>query len=215
MGTQYRSAIFPMDEEQERVARASLACGGSRLWDDLSSIEPLTPFMSLRTTTRITLPTIPIKGTAWRCRPQGQEVQGAVRRQIEVRPLIGFSPSHVKAPDWINPERLVVVSKGKTVQHEKIPLFLPCLMGLVLLASCSKERDDDGQASIAQIDEVTRSVDAGVETLADAIVFRSDSDEVTLQMCRGADSGPDVYPRLVALDFGEDAPTHGAGPGLE
>ena len=47
VGTQYRSAIFPMDEEQERVARASLAAAEeAELWDDpiVTSIEPLAPF---------------------------------------------------------------------------------------------------------------------------------------------------------------------------
>ena len=47
VGTQYRSAIFPMDEEQERVARASLAAAEEAgLWDDpiVTSIEPLAPF---------------------------------------------------------------------------------------------------------------------------------------------------------------------------
>ena len=79
------------------------------------------------------------------------------------------------------------------------------LTGVVFLASCSKERNDDGQTSLVQTDEVARSVDAGVETLADAIVFRSDSDEVALPECVViADSGPDVYPRLVTLDFGEE-----------
>lgn len=57
---------------------------------------------------------------------------------------------------------------------------------------------------MAQTDEVTRSADAGVETLADAIVFRSDSDEVFLPECVViTDSGPDVYPRYVTLDFGD------------
>lgn len=47
VGTQYRSAIFPLDEEQERVARASLsAAEEAGLWDDpiVTSIEPLAPF---------------------------------------------------------------------------------------------------------------------------------------------------------------------------
>ena len=47
VGTQYRSAIFPMDEGQERVARASLAAAEeAELWDDpiVTSIEPLAPF---------------------------------------------------------------------------------------------------------------------------------------------------------------------------
>lgn len=47
VGTQYRSAIFPLDEEQERVARASLAAAEeAELWDDpiVTSIEPLAPF---------------------------------------------------------------------------------------------------------------------------------------------------------------------------
>ena len=87
---------------------------------------------------------------------------------------------------------------------KKFPVFSLALMGLVLLASCSKGRDDDGQASIAQTDEVTRMADAGVETMADAIVFRSDSDEVALPECVViTDSGPDVYPRFLTLDFGE------------
>ena len=87
---------------------------------------------------------------------------------------------------------------------KKYPFFYFALTGIVLLASCSKERGDDGQASLIQTDEVARSVDAGVETMADAIVFRSDSDEVALPECVViTDSGPDVYPRLVTLDFGE------------
>jgi len=47
VGTQYRSAIFPLDGEQERVARASLAAAEeAKLWDDpiVTSIEPLAPF---------------------------------------------------------------------------------------------------------------------------------------------------------------------------
>lgn len=46
-GTQYRSAIFPQDEEQERIARASLsAAEEAGLWDDpiVTSIEPAAPF---------------------------------------------------------------------------------------------------------------------------------------------------------------------------
>ena len=47
VGTQYRSAIFPQDEEQDRIARASLAAAGeAALWDDpiVTSIEPSAPF---------------------------------------------------------------------------------------------------------------------------------------------------------------------------
>ena len=47
VGTQYRSAIFPMNEEQERVARASLAAAEEAgLWNApiVTSIEPLAPF---------------------------------------------------------------------------------------------------------------------------------------------------------------------------
>ena len=47
VGTQYRSAIFPQDEEQERVARASLAAAGEAgLWDDpiVTKIEPAASF---------------------------------------------------------------------------------------------------------------------------------------------------------------------------
>ena len=47
VGTQYRSAIFPQDEEQDRIARASLAAAGeAALWDDpiVTSIEPAAPF---------------------------------------------------------------------------------------------------------------------------------------------------------------------------
>ena len=48
VGTQYRSAIFPLDEEQERVARASLsAAEEAGLWDDsiviVTSIEDRWP----------------------------------------------------------------------------------------------------------------------------------------------------------------------------
>lgn len=46
-GTQYRSAIFPMDKEQEQMARASLsAAEEAGLWEDpiVTSIEPLAPF---------------------------------------------------------------------------------------------------------------------------------------------------------------------------
>ena len=46
-GTQYRSAIFPLDEDQEQVARASLsAAAEAGLWEDpiVTSIEPLAPF---------------------------------------------------------------------------------------------------------------------------------------------------------------------------
>lgn len=47
VGTQYRSAIFPLDEAQEEVARASVAAAEEAgLWDDpiVTSIEPLAPF---------------------------------------------------------------------------------------------------------------------------------------------------------------------------
>lgn len=47
VGTQYRSAIFPQDAEQERIARASLAAAEEAgLWDDpiVTTIEPAAPF---------------------------------------------------------------------------------------------------------------------------------------------------------------------------
>lgn len=47
VGTQYRSAIFPQDAEQERIARASLAAAEeAELWDDpiVTTIEPAAPF---------------------------------------------------------------------------------------------------------------------------------------------------------------------------
>lgn len=47
VGTQYRSAIFPQDEEQERVARASMAAAEEAgLWDDpiVTTIEPAAAF---------------------------------------------------------------------------------------------------------------------------------------------------------------------------
>jgi len=47
VGTQYRSAIFPVDEVQERAARASLAAADEAgLWDDpiVTTIEPVAPF---------------------------------------------------------------------------------------------------------------------------------------------------------------------------
>ena len=47
VGTQYRSAIFPTDQEQERVARASLlAASEAGFWDSpiVTKIEPLAPF---------------------------------------------------------------------------------------------------------------------------------------------------------------------------
>lgn len=47
VGTQYRSAIFPQDEEQERLARASLAAAEEAgLWDApiVTTIEPAAPF---------------------------------------------------------------------------------------------------------------------------------------------------------------------------
>jgi len=47
VGTQYRSAIFPQDAEQEQVARASLAAAEEAgLWDDpiVTTIEPVAPF---------------------------------------------------------------------------------------------------------------------------------------------------------------------------
>ncbi len=47
VGTQYRSAIFPQNAEQEQVARASLAAAEEAgLWDDpiVTTIEPAAPF---------------------------------------------------------------------------------------------------------------------------------------------------------------------------
>ncbi len=46
-GTQYRSAIFPQNAEQEKIARASLAAAEeAALWDDpiVTTIEPAAPF---------------------------------------------------------------------------------------------------------------------------------------------------------------------------
>lgn len=47
VGTQYRSAIFPQSEEQERLARASMAAAEeAQLWDNpiVTTIEPAAPF---------------------------------------------------------------------------------------------------------------------------------------------------------------------------
>jgi len=78
------------------------------------------------------------------------------------------------------------------------------LTGLVLLASCSKEREDAHDPTIASTEVVARSVDASVEELADAIAFRSDSSGFNLPECVDvSDSGADEYPRLITLDFGD------------
>jgi len=78
------------------------------------------------------------------------------------------------------------------------------LTGLVLLASCAKEREDAHDETIASTEAVARSVDASVDELADAIAFRSDSSGFNLPECVVvSDSGAEEYPRLITLDFGD------------
>jgi len=73
-----------------------------------------------------------------------------------------------------------------------------------VLMSCSKERVDHNLDSLSQTEEATRSADAAVEDLADALTFRSDSDDVSLPGCVVVtDSGVEVYPRTITLDFGD------------
>ena len=82
--------------------------------------------------------------------------------------------------------------------------FLFALTGSFLLFSCARDRHDAFDGVIASTEEVTLAADLAIEDVADEIVFRSDSDEVSLPECVViTDSGPDVYPRLVTLDFGD------------
>jgi hypothetical protein len=77
-------------------------------------------------------------------------------------------------------------------------------LGVFILASCSKERGSSSNDTLSESEWISRSVDSAVEDLADEIVFRSDSDEVSLPACvEVTDSGPDVFPRLITLDFGD------------
>ena len=68
VGTQYRSAIFPQDEEQDRIARASLAAAGeAALWDDpiVTSIEPAAPFYVAEDYHQDYFANNPDQGIAW------------------------------------------------------------------------------------------------------------------------------------------------------
>ncbi len=82
-------------------------------------------------------------------------------------------------------------------------LLFIAICGTVIFASCSRERNVPSNEALSQVEEVFRSVDGGVEELADDIAFRSDSDNVFLPACVTiTDSGTEVYPRTITLDFG-------------
>ena len=66
VGTQYRSIILYLDDEQKRAAEyAKTETDASDLWSDaiVTEIEPLRDFSRLRTTTTTTTATIPINPT--------------------------------------------------------------------------------------------------------------------------------------------------------
>lgn len=76
--------------------------------------------------------------------------------------------------------------------------------GIFFFASCAKERQETVDASITTTDAVTRSADQAIEDIVDDIAFRMDSDEVDLPGCVIiTDSGADLYPRTITLDFGD------------
>lgn len=87
----------------------------------------------------------------------------------------------------------------------KFPILFPfALMGVLTLASCSQDSDEDVHRALSETESLSRSVDAAVEDFADEVVFRSDSDDVGLSSCVDvSDSGPGIYPRLISLDFGD------------
>ena len=93
-----------------------------------------------------------------------------------------------------------------TYIDSKKKLFLPILgfSMLLFMASCSKEANDDSIQALMESETWSQAMDQSTEDLADAWVFRSDSDEVDLPSCVViTDSGADVYPRLISLDFGD------------
>ena len=126
-GTQYRSAIFPW-MRAKWVARASMAAAEeAELWDDpiVTSIEPLAPFYVAEDYHQDYFANNPDQGYCVAVVGPKVKKFKALFADNEVCPLSGFSPSHVKAPDWINPKHWRSF-EGKTVQHEEIPLFLSC-----------------------------------------------------------------------------------------
>jgi len=75
---------------------------------------------------------------------------------------------------------------------------------LILMASCSKEEDDDTIQGMMESESWVQEMDQSTEDIADEWVLRSDSDEVDMPNCVViTDSGADVYPRLISLDFGD------------
>lgn len=82
--------------------------------------------------------------------------------------------------------------------------FFPVIMGLFLLASCARDEDQVMDRTLVTSDEITRAADGGIEDMVDAVSFRLDSDEVSLPGCVViTDSGSEVYPRTITLDFGD------------
>lgn len=85
--------------------------------------------------------------------------------------------------------------------------FLLPFLGLSMLffmASCTKEENDESIQAMMESETWVREMDQSTEDIADEWAFRSDSDEVDMPSCvEITDSGVDIYPRLISLDFGD------------